>query len=162
MALTLAGFLFGFGLGGVFGAAEASIKGTLKASADAVLDTVYAGDAAKAKAVVSKSWSYCKRAHMHGGGMAAAALAMILLLAAMPACGRYKFAASTMLGIGALGYPLFWLLAAFRAPGMGSTGAAKESLAFLALPTSGCFIAGTAAVAVGFCVKAFRSAPTEA
>ena len=41
-----------------------------------------------------------------------------------------------LLGAGALGYSLFWLLAAYRAPGLGSTELARESLRWLAMPTS--------------------------
>ena len=48
----------------------------------------------------------------------------------------------------ALGYPLFWMLSALRAPGMGGTGAAKESLQWLALPSSGLCCLGLLAVAV--------------
>ncbi len=143
LVLTLLALLFGFGLGGVFGAAESSLKGSLKASADAVIETTYSGDAAKAKAVVDKSWSYLKRAHMHGGGMGSAALGLILLLAALPGCPRRRSLASMLLGAGALGYPVFWLLAGFAAPGLGGTDAAKASLAWLALPSSGAFLLGT-------------------
>lgn len=156
IALVMLAFLFGFGLGGVFGAAESKVKDSLQASADAVLEGVYKGDRTKVAAVLAKAWSYCKRAHMHGGGMAAAALAMILLLACIPGCSRSKQATAGMLGFGALGYPVFWLLAAFRAPGLGGTGAAKESLAFLALPSAGCFLLGTVAVTILFCLAAFR------
>ena len=40
------------------------------------------------------------------------------------------------MGLGSLGYSMFWMLAGMRAPGLGSTGAAKESLEWLAVPTS--------------------------
>ncbi len=52
------------------------------------------------------------------------------------------------LGVGSLGYSVFWLRAGFRAPSLGSTGAAKESLAWLAIPASGMVVASTAAVAL--------------
>ncbi len=51
------------------------------------------------------------------------------------------------LGAGGLGYSVFWLWAGFRAPALGSTGAAKESLKWLAIPSSGLFVAATVAVA---------------
>jgi multisubunit Na+/H+ antiporter MnhB subunit len=60
---------------------------------------------------------------------------------------------SIALGIGALGYSVFWLWAGFRAPGLGSTGAAKESLAWLAMPSSGIFVLATAVVALR-CIRA--------
>jgi len=56
-----------------------------------------------------------------------------LLLARLAALG---------MGAGALGYSAFWLLAGMRAPGLGSTGAAKDSLEWLAVPTAGALIAG--------------------
>ena len=66
--LALLTILFGFGVGGAFGAFEDPLKADLSARAEAVRDSVYAGDAAKMKSVVDKSWSYYKRAHMHAGG----------------------------------------------------------------------------------------------
>jgi hypothetical protein len=140
--LALFGVLFGFGMGAAFGAAEESLKGGLQASADAVLAEKYGGDAAKAKAVVDKSWSYYKRAHMHGGGIGAASLAVILLLAGAGASGWLAKLAAFGMGFGSLGYSVFWLLAGMRAPGLGSTGAAKDSLEWLAIPTSGAVIVG--------------------
>jgi multisubunit Na+/H+ antiporter MnhB subunit len=50
--------------------------------------------------------------------------------------------------VGGLGYSLFWMWAGFRAPGLGGTAAAKESLKWLAMPTSGAFVLATAAVLV--------------
>jgi hypothetical protein len=50
------------------------------------------------------------------------------------------------------------MFAGMRAPGMGSTGAAKESLAWLAIPSSGLCILGLLAV-IGLAVgAAFRRA----
>ncbi len=65
---------------------------------------------------------------------------------------------SAALGVGALGYPIFWMLAALRAPGMGGTGAAKASLLWLAAPTAGLMIVGLIATLVllvreGFVLK---------
>ncbi len=142
--LALFSVLFGFGMGAAFGAAEESLKGGLQASADAVLAEKYGGDPAKAKAVVDKSWSYYKRAHMHGGGIGAASLAVILLLAGVGASGWLAKLAALGMGFGSLGYSIFWLLAGMRAPGLGGTGAAKDSLEWLAVPTSGAVIVGLA------------------
>ena len=44
--LALLTLLYGFGLGGAFGAFEDNIKGSLEASAISVKDTVYQGDEA--------------------------------------------------------------------------------------------------------------------
>lgn len=140
--LAMLAVFAGFALGAVFGAAEDDLKGGLNASAQAVLDTAYDGDPAKAKAVVDKAWSYYKRAHLHWGGLGAAALAAILTLAALGRPGRMSVAAAWAMGVGSIGYPTYWLLAGYRAPGMGSTAAAKASLEWLAIPTSGAMLVG--------------------
>ena len=131
--------LYGFGLGGAFGAAEESIKGGLQADADAVMDVVYQGDATKQAEVTSKAWSYLKRAHLHANGIGTTAVALCLLLAwGLPLLDeRIKTGASLGLGLGGLGYSCYWLLAGLRAPGLGSTHDAKESLDWLAIPSAG-------------------------
>ncbi|HEV7733918.1 MAG TPA: hypothetical protein VGR62_17240 [Candidatus Binatia bacterium] len=144
LVLSLLTILVGFTLGGFFGAAEDWLKDGLRASAEAVRDTAYGGDASKLQTVVDKSWTYYKRAHMHGGAIGTAALAMSLLLGILVASSAaLRGAVSAALGAGGLGYSLFWLLAARRAPGLGSTGAAKDSLEWLAVPTAGLLLVGT-------------------
>ncbi len=158
--LALLAILFGFVLGGAFGAAEDSIKGRLRASADAVFESAYARDADQRDAVVSKSWTYLKRAHLHGGAIGAAALASILLMgllglsqgASRP--GALERASATAFGAGSLLYACFWLAAGLTAPGLGSTGAAKEALGFLAIPGSGLCVLGL----VGTLISAVRHA----
>ncbi len=135
--LALFAILLGFGLAGVFGAAEASIKATLNQSGEEVLTSVYQGDVARKKAVVSKSWSYLKRAHLHGGAIGAVALASIVWLALLGQPGLLERGSALALGAGAVLYSLFWLFAAFKAPGLGDTHAAKESLGFIAIPGAG-------------------------
>lgn len=148
LVLALLTLLFGFGLGAAFGAAEDSLKGFLDEEGRAVLETVYGGDEAKMIAVRDKAWAYFKRSHLHANGMGTSALAMILLVAALPGKGGVKWASASALGAGALGYSVFWLLAGAWAPRMGSTGAAKEALEWLAVPSSGVFIAATVVVLV--------------
>lgn len=140
--LALLSILFGFSLGGAFGAAEDALKANLRGSADAVFESVYEGDAVKRDAVVSKSWAYMKRAHLHGGGIGAAALGSIVLLGLLGAPGRLESLSAIAFGAGALIYSCFWLAAGLTAPGLGSTGAAKEALGFLAIPGSGLCILG--------------------
>lgn len=142
--LALSAILFGFLLGGLFGAAEGAIKGQLRASADAVFDTVYDGDEARRDKIVNKSWSYLKRAHLHGGAIGAVALAAIVLLGMLGEVGILERVSSLALGGGALLYSVFWLIAGFMAPGMGSTGDAKEALDFLAIPGAGLCLLGVA------------------
>lgn len=158
--LALLTVLFGFGLGGVFGAFEGPLKADLVAGAEAVKETAYKGDAAKMKAVVDKSWSYYKRAHLHGGGIGAAALGAILLLSALRRPGPLaRRGVSLLLGLGGLGYALFWLLAARRAPGLGGTDAAKESLEWLAVPSAGALLLGLTAVVVLVALELFAPRP---
>ncbi len=140
--LALLAVGFGFGLGGAFGAVEDLLKGGLTASGEAVLDSAYGGDDAAVEKGVAKSWAYYKRAHLHANALGTTALACILLLAALGPPGAIDKFASLALGGGALIYGVFWLIAGTIAPGMGSTGAAKEALQFVAIPGSGLCITG--------------------
>lgn len=147
LALAMLTIFFGFALGGVFGAFERPLRAALTASAQAVSDTVYAGDAAKLKAVVDKSWGYYKRAHLHGGAIGGAALGLIVLLALLRRpIAPVRRATALALGLGGFGYALFWMLAARLAPGLGSTDAAKEALSWLAIPSAGMLLAGVVTV----------------
>lgn len=143
LLLGMLTLLYGFGIGIAFGAAEDDIRGSLKASASAVLAERYGGDEAKAKAVVDKAWSYQKRAHLHAGGLGASSLVLVVLLALACRPTLVSRAAAVLLGVGALGYSIFWMVAGFAAPGLGGTDVAKESFAWLAMPTSGAIVVGT-------------------
>lgn len=145
LLLASAAILFGFILGGLFGAFEHPIQESLKTSGEAVLSTVYANDTAKLEGVLSKSWTYFKRAHMHAGGIGTSALALSLMLGFLPGQARLRSVLAGALGLGSLGYSVFWLLAGIKAPVLGSTGAAKESLQWLAIPSAGLLIVGVAA-----------------
>ena len=150
IVLALLTLLYGFGLGGTFGAFEDNIKGTLEASAMAVKDTVYQGDEAAMKKITAKSWTYMKRAHLHANGLGTAALAIIFVLAGTRASSRVRGVISTALGLGAFGYASFWMFAALTAPALGSTHDAKEALGWLAIPTAGLCILGLLATFVLF------------
>jgi hypothetical protein len=155
--LSLLACLSGFALGGVFGAFEDDLKGGLAESAAAVRAEVYGGDEAAAKKVTDKAWVYYKRAHMHWGAIGAATLAISILLAAVLGTSGAARWTSLALGLGALGYPTFWLLAGRRAPALGGTSAAKESLEWLAVPSSGLLLLGTAAALVLIAARLFGS-----
>ena len=114
-------------MGIVFGLNEDAIKSRLKASAAEVRDTVYKGDDAAIKAVLDKSWIYMQRAHLHAGGMGTTALSLTVLLCVLGTSRRVTAA----LGVA-----------------LGSTGAAKESLKWLAMPSSGAFVLATVAVLI--------------
>ncbi len=150
IVLALLTLLYGFGLGGAFGAFEDNIRGSLEASATAVKDSVYQGDESAMKKITDKSWTYMKRAHLHANGLGTAALAIIFVLAGTRASGRVRGVISTALGLGALGYASFWMFAALTAPALGSTHDAKEALGWLAIPSAGLCILGLLATLVLF------------
>ncbi|WP_353268043.1 hypothetical protein [Gemmatimonas sp.] len=146
LVLATLTLLLGFGLGVVFGLNEEAITSRLAASAAAAPAAIYHGDAAMMKSVLAKSWAYMQRSHLHAGALGTTAVALtmiVVILGVRPMLARIISAAA---GAGALGYSLFWLWAGSRAPGLGSTDAAKESLAWLAMPSSGLVVAATCAV----------------
>ena len=155
--LALSAILYGQGLGIAFGAFEDSIKDGLANSAAEVLETVYDGDEAAANQVVSKSWTYYKRAHLHANAMGTTAAVLVLLLTMLGGPTRPRQLLAAALGAGALGYGLFWMLAANRAPGMGGTGAAKETLEWLALPSAGLTVLGTVGTLVFLVWRAVKT-----
>lgn len=154
---ALAAIAFGFTLGAAFGAAEDLLKGHLEDSARAVLEDAYNGDADAAAAVVGKSWTYFKRAHLHANALGTSALAASLLLALLGPPSRLARISGLLFGIGALTYAVFWLVAGLRAPALGSTGAAKDALAWLAIPGSGMCLLGLAGTAICLMVRVFSS-----
>lgn len=135
--------LFNIGVGVAFGAFEQKMKDGLEESGRAVLVEKYGGDEAKMKAVTAKSLVYYQRAHLHGGGTGATALACILLLAFAGGPRRLAQVTAFGLGFGALGYSVSWLIAGRLAPGLGGTGAAKDAIEWLALPSVGLYAVGT-------------------
>ena len=159
LLLSVLAILSGFVLGGVFGAWEDSLKEGLELSARGVLDTVYEGDEAVAKQVVDKSWAYYKRAHLHWGAIGAATLSISILLAGVLRTSLGARLASLAMGLGAVGYPTFWLMAGRRAPALGGTGHAKDSLEWLAVPSAGLLILGTSAALVLLAARLFGSKP---
>lgn len=146
LVLAVLTILFGQGLGIVFGLNEDAIKSRLSASAAEVRGTVYNSDDTAIKAVLDKSWTYMHRSHLHAGGMGTTALGLVVLLCLLGISPRLLIGAGVGLGAGGLGYSIFWVWAGFRAPGLGSTSAAKESLKWLAMPSSGAFVLATIAV----------------
>src|SRR5690606_33026874 len=140
-----------------------AMKKGLADRAAAVLDTAYAGDAAKAKSVVDKSRAYYKRAHLDGGAIGGVALGSILLLAALRRPNDHvRRGVSIALGGGGLGYSVFWVLAARAAPGLGGTDAAKKSLEWLAVPSTGLLVIGLVGVIALTVIELFTPAPEPA
>lgn len=154
LVLSVLSVFLGFCLGGFFGFREDAMKARMQASAEAVRETAYQGDEAAIKKTLEKSWVYVQRAHLHLGAIGTAALVQCLLLGFLDIRTWLKRTASIMLGAGAIGYGTFWLLAAFRAPGLGGTGAAKASLQWLAQPSAAFCVIGTALV-LGALLRSF-------
>ena len=140
--LSMAAILYGFAIGGAFGLAEAAMKDNLNQSGTAVLDAVYKGDVAAKDAVVAKSWEYMKRSHLHGGAIGAAGVGFILAMIVLCRPGRMAGWCAVAFGSGAIIYSVYWLFAGLIAPGMGSTGEAKEALNFIAIPGAGLTLLG--------------------
>lgn len=150
LLFALVTLLSGYAMGVVFELNEDLIKSRLAASADAVSATVYLGDAAAMKAVLGKSWTYMQRAHLHAGGLGSATVGVTLLVVMLGVSAIWTRLISLGLGAGAFGYSVFWLWAGFRAPGLGGTDAAKESMAWLAIPSRRAVVISTVATAALF------------
>ena len=60
---------------------------------------------------------------------------------------------SLMSGLGSIGYGLFWFLAGLLAPGMGSTGIAKETVGFVAQVSAGSFFIAVVGL---FCMLGYK------
>ena len=96
----------------------------------------------KMEKAAADAWKYTKRTHYHSGGIGAVALGLCLMLGIVSRCGICKFLGSLCLGLGALGYSVFWGLAAWKAPTLGSTGAAKEMFEYVAMGGGGLCLFG--------------------
>ncbi len=155
LTLAIVTILFGQGMGIVFGINEDVIKSRLQSDAAKVQGTIYKDDKVAAKAVVDKSWNYMQRAHLHAGGMGTTAVALIAVLCLVGTSRRAMFIISVALGAGGLGYSVFWMWAGFIAPALGSTAVAKESLKWLAMPSSGGFVVATVAVLIMVLLRIF-------
>jgi len=137
--VAMIAILFGGVMGLSFGCCEDTIKDIFKVDAEDALSEVYQGDQAKAKKVIKKSWVYMKRAHLHSQTMGVISIVFSLLVAWLNFPVFAQLVVSLLSSLGSLGYGVFWLVAGFLAPGMGSTGAAKESVALIAQASGGAF-----------------------
>jgi hypothetical protein len=155
IAIALVAILFGGLLGLSFGCCEDDIKGSLRASADAVLDKHYGGDVNKSVSTVKKSWVYFKRAHLHSQTMGVMAIVFSLLTVMLNFQPKLQIGISLLSGLGSLGYGVFWLLAAILAPGMGSTHASKEAVSLIAQLSGGAFFVSGVAIFVLVFLKLF-------
>ncbi|MZG53926.1 MAG: hypothetical protein F3743_06485 [Nitrospinae bacterium] len=130
--VAIIAILYGGLMGLSFGCCEESIKKTLHGNAQEVISVKYNGDQAKADKIVKKSWVYMKRAHLHSQTMGVISIAFSFLVAWLAYPAKAQLAVSLLSGLGSLGYGSFWMFSGYLAPGMGSTGAAKESVGLIA------------------------------
>lgn len=158
LVLALLTILYGQGMGIFFGLNEEAIQNQLKTSAAAVRLTAYNGDDAAIKVVLGNSWNFIRRAHLHAGGMGTTAFALMLVVGWLNPSRLAAWLIGIGLGAGGLGYSAFWMWAGLRAPGLGGTKAAKESLRWLAMSSSGVFVLATLAV-LALLILAFGSRP---
>ena len=140
--LAVMSIMFGFSVGIVFGGFDTILRNVLKAKAEAVLVTVYNNDIDKMRSILNMSGGLIKMAHIHANGLGISSLALIFMMILFCPDGKAKDSASVCLGLGALGYSTFWLFAGLKAPGLGSTQLAHDSLHLLAIPAAAMSVAG--------------------
>ncbi|MBI5814072.1 MAG: hypothetical protein HZB29_00490 [Nitrospinae bacterium] len=148
--LALLAILGGTLHGMSFGAKEESIKEHFKTTAG--YHIAEHGSIENANKSIEDAWKYLKRAHEHFMGLGTAALALSIFAGLSPAAAAVKRVVSTAVGLGAVIYPSFWTLTAFKTAQIGGH-AAKESLAIMAQAGAGLFflgLLGTIGVAAGW------------
>lgn len=150
--LALLSLILGFALGGAFGGFSAPIRGHFKEEAQKVVEAKYKGDMKNANSALDKAWSYLKRSHLHASGLGTTSLVLILLLATCRLSSTTLFLTSLALGLGALGYSVYWLLAGWTVPSIGNADEAKEALRYLAIPSAGLCIVGLL-LTTFFCIR---------
>jgi hypothetical protein len=139
------------GLG--FGCCEDSFKDKFKKDATLALKEKYNGDQKKADKVPPKLWVYMKRAHLHSQAMGVISIVLSLIAAVLAFPPLLQTGISLTSGLGSIGYGLFWFLAGFLAPGMGSTGIAKETVGFVAQVSAGSFFIAVVGL---FCMLGYK------
>ena len=154
LAFAMSSILFGGLLGMSFGCCEDIYKDTFKKNANSVLKEKYNNNQGKVNKVLKKSWVYMKRAHLHSLTMGVISIVFSFITVGLAFPPLLQTGISLMSGLGSIGYGLFWLLAGFLAPGMGSTGLAKEKIGLLAQVSTLSFM--IAAVGL-FCVFTYRA-----
>ena len=146
LAFCVATILFSFVLGAWMGANEGFFKNDFKQTVKANAQTVFGNDKAKMDRAEERAWTYTKRAHMHAAGLGPIGLVLLAPLPFLSISGRFQSLIALAYGLGAFCYPLGWLIAGYRIPVLGTTGAAKNSIAWLAEPAVGLLVLSTAVI----------------
>ncbi len=158
LALCVATILFSFVLGAWMGANEGFFKNDFKQTVKVNAEKVYGNDKAKMARAEERAWTYTKRAHMHAAGVGPIGLVLLAPLPFLAISARLQGMIALGYGLGAFGYPLGWLIAGYRIPALGTTGAAKASIAWLAEPAVGLLVVSTAIIFGLFVRWALRGA----
>lgn len=153
VGIAMLAILFGGSMGLSFGCCEDFYKKTFKDNANAVLEEKYNNDKSKADKVKKKSWIYMKRAHLHSLTMGVISIVLSLVVAGLAFPPSLQFTVSFLSGLGALGYGLFWMIAGFLAPGLGSTAIAKDTIGLLAQASALSFMIASITL---FCFFGYR------
>jgi hypothetical protein len=153
LAFAMLAILFGGLMGLGFGCCEDSFKDKFKEDASSVLKEKYNGDQNKADKVSAKSWVYMKRAHLHSQTMGVISIVLSLIAAGLAFPPLLQTYISLMSGLGSIGYGLFWFLAGFLAPGMGSTGIAKKTVGLVGQVSAGSFFIAVVGL---FCMLGYK------
>lgn len=143
LALCVATILFSFSMGAWMGADEGFFKNDFKQTVKANATKVYGNDKAKMDRAEERAWTYTKRAHMHAAGVGPIGLVLLAFLPILNISARFQSVIAWGYGLGAFFYPITWLIAGYRIPPLGSTGAAKASIAWLAEPAVGLLVLST-------------------
>lgn len=142
LIFALLTIFFGTLLGGILGTFEDSVKNYLNVSANQVYLEVYKSNTKELVKVVDKSWTNIRSSHFYANGIGTTSLVLILLLGFMRTKVLLRKMVAVFLGVGGLGYSLFWLFVGFSAPSLGSTGVAKAMFTWLSIPSTGIYILG--------------------
>lgn len=112
IALSGVAILLSFLAGMYMGTSEDAIREGWQAAAQPVMASMYKNDPAALAAMLDKAWTCLIRAHLHWGAIGAATLVMSSILTRTNVSNLYKKAASIFLGLGAIFYPISWLVVA--------------------------------------------------
>ena len=111
LVLSMLTLMFGIGMGVLFGVNEEGVKGYIEQG-------IAANQERHDDKSASKIWRYAQRAHFHATGVGAFALAMVILIAAIPMSRALKQVTSILIGVGSL-YALAWFSMFWLAPALG-------------------------------------------
>ena len=153
--LAVLTILMGFSFGIMFGEYEAKVEQKLENKAEKVLDTVYEGDTDLMNRSVRGAMNYFKRAHIHGNGLGIASLVLITALFLFCQTNFLRDVTALLLGIGALGYSSYWMIAGKMAPSLGGISQAREAVGWYATFSAFLCLAGVVLTLIVFIIAAF-------